>query len=293
MKELGFYNGRYGELSEMKIPMNDRVCFFGDGVYDATYSRNYSIFALDEHVDRFFQSAKLMEIPLHFTKEELKDILQHLVYKLEDDEQFVYWQVTRGTGPRDHVFPDQSVKPNLWVVLKPRKIVDIHKKERLITIEDTRYYHCNVKTLNLMPNVIAAQRTLEADCDECVFHRGKWVTECAHSNINILKDGVFQTHPTDQFVLPGISRKHLIQICHSFGIPVKEKAFTVQEMMKADEIIVSSSGQLCLQVVEIDGQPVGGKDPDLLKKLQDTYLTKFYNETSLLYDALRKDQGCL
>ncbi|NMC58044.1 MAG: D-amino acid aminotransferase, partial [Candidatus Methanofastidiosa archaeon] len=102
MKNLGYYNGEYDLIENMKIPMNDRVCYFGDGVYDATYSRNHNIFALDEHIDRFFNSAGLLQIKIPYTKDELKALLKEMVKKVDSGEQFVYWQVTRGTGMRNH-----------------------------------------------------------------------------------------------------------------------------------------------------------------------------------------------
>lgn len=106
MKTLGYYNGKFGELDEMSIPMNDRVCWFGDGVYDAGLSRNYKIFALNEHIDRLFNSAGLLDIKVPVTKAELADLLQEMVNKMDTGNLFVYYQVTRGTGMRNHVFPD-------------------------------------------------------------------------------------------------------------------------------------------------------------------------------------------
>ena len=91
MKTLGYYNGRYDEIENMMIPMNDRASYFGDGVYDATYSRNYKIFALDEHIDRFFNSAALLKINLGISKDEMKQLLCDMVKKLDCGEQFVYW----------------------------------------------------------------------------------------------------------------------------------------------------------------------------------------------------------
>ena len=280
MKNLGYYNGVYGEIETISVPMNDRVCFFGDGVYDATYSRNYKIFALDEHIDRIYNSAALLRIEIGQTKEEMKAILQEMVNKMDTGSNFVYWQVTRGTGKRNHAFPTDGSKANLWIAVSPKDIVDTYKKIKLITREDTRFFHCNIKTLNLIPSVMAAQDALEAGCDETVLHRGDRVTECAHSNVHIIKNGVFKTAPTDNLILPGIARAHLIKACKKLGIAVDETPFTVKELMEADEIIVSSSGSLCLAAEVIDGQKVGGKAPELLKKLQDEVLREFNEETS-------------
>ncbi|MCR3760169.1 D-amino acid aminotransferase [Clostridium felsineum] len=280
MKNLGYYNGEYDLVENMKVPMNDRVCYFGDGVYDATYSKNHKIFALDEHIDRFYNSAGLLRIKIPYTKDELKELLKEMVKKVDDDEQFVYWQVTRGTGMRNHAFPSEDVKANLWIILKPLKIKDMSKKLKLITLEDTRFLHCNIKTLNLLPSVIAAQKTEEAGCQEAVFHRGDRVTECAHSNVSIIKDGILKTAPTDNLILPGIARAHLIKMCKRFEIPVNETAFTLKELMEADEVIVTSSGQFCMATSEIDGKPVGGKAPEIIKKLQEGLLNEFLEETN-------------
>ena len=279
MVNLGYYNGEYDLVENMRIPMNDRVCYFGDGVYDATYSRKHKIFALEEHIDRFYNSAGLLGIEIPQTKDELKALLQEMVRKVDSGEQFVYWQVTRGTAMRNHAFIQDDVKANIWIILKPLKIKDMSKKIKLITLEDTRFLHCNIKTLNLLPSVIAAQKAEDAGCQEAVFHRGDRVTECAHSNVSILKNGIFKTAPTDNLILAGIARAHIIRMCERFDIPVDETPFTVKELMEADEVIVTSSGQFCMTASEIDGKPVGGKAPEIVKKLQEALLKEFLEET--------------
>lgn len=280
MKNLGYYNGKFDEIENMTVPMNDRACYFGDGVYDATYTRNYKIFALDEHVDRIYNGASLLKINIGQTKDELKAILNEMVSKMDTGSNFLYWQFTRGTGKRKHVFPTDGTKANLWITISHTDIDDTYKKIKLITMEDTRFFHCNIKTLNLIPSVMAAQKAKEAGCYEAVFHRGDRVTECAHSNVHIIKDGKFITAPTDNLILPGISRAHLIKACEKLGIEVLETPFTVDEMMNADEIIVSSSGSLCLAAEEIDGKKVGGKASEMLKSLQDEVLREFMEETA-------------
>lgn len=278
MKTLGYYNGKFGELEEMSIPMNDRVCWFGDGVYDAGPSRNYKIFALDEHVDRFFNSAGLLDIKMPVTKEELKGILKEMVSKMDTGDLFVYYQVTRGTGIRDHAYTEGP--GNLWIMLKPAVISDGIEPIKLITLEDTRFLHCNIKTLNLIPSVVATQKAKEAGCQETVFYRpGGRVTECAHSNVHILKDGKLVTAPADNLILPGIARAHLIKICKQLEIPVSETPYTLDELMNADEIIVTSSSNLCIHACEVDGRKAGGKSPELLEKIRVALLDEFYEAT--------------
>lgn len=281
MKNLGYYNGKFDEIENMKIPMGDRVCFFGDGVYDATYSRNYKIFSITEHVDRFFNSAKLLQFNLDFTKSELIALLNDLVSKMDTGDNFVYFQVTRGTqNVRNHVFPDSEVKSNLWVNIFPKQISDTYKKVKLITMEDTRFLHCNIKTLNLIPSVIASQKAKELGATETVLHRNQRVTECAHSNVHIIKNKTLITAPTDNLILPGIARKHIILACKALGIKVEERPYTLNDLFDADEVLISSAGQLCISAFEVDGVAVGGKAPKLLKTLQDYLVEEFLSETN-------------
>ena len=278
MEKLGYYNGTYGPLDEMTVPMNDRASWFGDGVYDAGPCRNYHIFALDEHVDRFFFFVDALKIVMPVSKEELKDLLSRLVQKMDTGNLFVYYQVTRGTGTRKHTFTEG--KGNLWITLTPAEISDGHTPIQLVTTEDTRFFHCDIKTLNLIPSVMASQKATEAGCAEAVFYRpGGRVTECAHSNIHILKNGILYTAPTDHLILPGIARAHLLRACSALDIPFREQAFSLQELFEADEVIVTSSSNLCLRADQIDGIRVGGKDYDLYNRLREYLLNEFYLKT--------------
>ena len=279
MKNLGYYNGIYDEFEKMTIPMSDRVHFFGDGVYDATYSRNYKIFSLDEHIDRFCNSAEFLEIELPHTKAELKEILNSMVQKMDTGENFVYFQATRGSNEiRNHVFPGEG-KANMWINIYHKEILDLKKKVQLITMEDTRFLHCNIKTLNLIPAVIASQRAKEAGCFETVFHRNGRVTECAHSNVHIIKNGALITAPTDNLILPGIARKHIINKCKEMNIPVIEEPYFLEQLFDADEVLVSSAGALCMVADKTDGKTVGGKAPELVEKLQTALLADFLLQT--------------
>ena len=279
MKELGYYNGRIGELSEMTVPMTDRACWFGDGVYDAQMVRNYRIFTLDEHVERFFRSAELLRLRMPMTRGELKALLNDLVRKMDSGDLMLYYQLTRGAGPRGHAFP--ACEPNLWVTLVPKKIIDPAEPVGLVTTEDTRFLHCNIKTLNLIPSVMASQRAAEAGCYESVFYRpGGRVTECSHSNVHILRDGVLYTAPTDHLILAGIARAHLLAACERLGIPVREEPFFLSDLMAADEIITTSSSALCLRACSVDGIAAGMRDESLYRKLHDEVTAEYERETA-------------
>ena len=278
MENLGYYNGKYDLLENMTVPMNDRACYFGDGIFEVAYCRNYKIYSLDEHMDRLYDSAAILGINIPHTKQEFSEIIQGLVTKLDSHEQLVYWQVSRGTQLRNHA-PAKGIVANVWITLRPMKIKDIYTPMTLISLEDTRFFHCNMKTLNLIPSVMASQKALEAGCDESVFHRGDIVTECAHSNVSIIENGKFVTHPADNLILPGIARANLIKMCNKLGVPVVEEEFTLERLMNADEIIVSSSGSFCLSASHIDGKEVGGKAPEILKALRRELVDDFIKET--------------
>jgi D-alanine transaminase len=279
MKTLGYYNGKIDELDKITIPMLDRACYFGDGVYDVTFSRNYKVYKLREHVERIFHSAALLKIFPKITPDELCELVEDLVKKLDSDEQWVYLQFSRGTDFRNHAFPENAT-PNLWIMLKPAKIKDTYRPLRVITREDTRALHCNIKSLNLLPSVLATQACTDAGVDECILHRGDIVTECAHSNVSILKNGTLITHPADNHILAGTGRAHLMDACRHFEIPVVEKEYTLDELKAADEVILTSASALCMRIVEVDGTSVGQKAPHTLKALQDYLLADFMAETA-------------
>ena len=240
-KNVGYYNGEIGPLEEMKVSMGDRALYFGDGIYEATCAANRIPFAIEDHLDRMYNSLRLLEIPFKMEREQVKAELQKVLDAAEESPvHFLYWQVTRGNAPRNHVFP-QGVEPSLMIFVKPHAMKSMDIPYKLISLEDTRFKLCNIKTLNLIPSVLANQRALEAGCDEAVLHRGSRVTECAHSNISILKDGVLRTAPTDELILPGITRKHLLALAKENGIPTLEEPFSMVELMNADEVIVTSS----------------------------------------------------
>ncbi len=278
MENLGYYNGHYDLLDNMYVPMNDRACFFGDGLYEVAYCRHYKIYSLDEHMDRLFEAADALGINIPHTKEQFSDIIRSLVTKLDSDEQLVYWQVSRGTQPRSHA-PAEGLSANVWITLRPMKIKDIYTPATLISLEDTRFYHCNMKTLNLLPNVLASREAERAGADEAVLHRAGRVTECAHSNIAIIKDGYIKTAPADNLILAGIARSHLLELCRRMGVAVYEEPYTLDELFDADEVLVVSSGTPCRAVSHIDGKAVGGKAPELLRSLQDALMDDYYKKT--------------
>ena len=286
MENLGYYNGRVDLIENMTVPMNDRACYFGDGLFEVTYTRNHIPYSMDEHMDRMYAAARELGIRIPLGKEEFSALICDLIRKVDDPEQWVYWQISRGTELRSYT-PASEGDANIWIMLRPMAIRDSYSPMRAITLADERSLYCHMKTLNLLPTVMASRKVAAAGVDEGILHRDGRVTECIHANLSILRsDGVIQTAPADQWILAGVARGHLIRFARQLGVEVEEKPFTLDELMQADEIIVTSSGTLCRPIREIDGVPVGGKAPALLKTLQDTLYADFLEKTEDEGDAV-------
>lgn len=269
MESIAYYDGNIGEPEQLMVPFNDRSHFFGDGVYDAAMGANGKVFLLEDHLDRFYSSAAAFKIVVPMDRDELGSLLTDLLARVDGPSQFVYWQVTRGiVGQRGHAFSAHE-PGKLWVLVNQEPLADPKKPLKLISLEDRRFEYGNVKTLNLLPAVMYTQAAQDKGADEAVLHRKGVITECAHSNISILKGGVLRTHPNDEHILRGIAKTHLVQAAWHAGIQVIERAFTLDELRDADEAIVTSSSNLCTFAGQLDGQPVGGKDPATLRRLQE------------------------
>jgi D-alanine transaminase len=277
MRELAYYNGKWGAPEEISVPFNDRSHFFGDGVYDATIAGNHRVYLLEDHLDRFYSSAAELQINIPMEKAELGALISELTAKTEGDTHFVYWQVTRGTAPRCHAFSD-DMQGNIAVYIRAEDAPGrtVAAPVACITHPDTRFEHCNIKTLNLIPSVMAYQKAKKAGVYEAILHRDGVVTECAHSNVSILKDGYFISHPNDNFILRGIGKTQLIKACYRASVQVIERPFTLEELFDADEVIVTASSVFCQPVNEIDGEPVGGKDPATLQKIGQSVYDEYW-----------------
>ena len=281
MKSIAYYNGQTGAPEELMVPFNDRSHFFGDGVYDASMGANGKVFLLEEHLDRFYSSAAVFQINVPMERDELAALLTDLLSQVDGTSQFVYWQVTRAaSGDRNHVF-DAEAPGILWAFVNQEEMADPKEPLKAITLPDTRFEHCNVKTLNLMPAVMYAQMAARNGADEAILHRNGIVTECAHSNVVILKNGTLYSHPNDEFILRGIAKTHLIKAAYRASIPVVERPFTIDELFDADEVIITSSSHLCSIVRDIDGESVGGNDPASVRALLDIVFREYFDYCDL------------
>ncbi|MCM3665994.1 D-amino-acid transaminase [Mesobacillus subterraneus] len=251
------------DRSTAKVDIEDRGYQFGDGVYEVIRVYNGKMFTGKEHLKRLVESAEKIRMKLPYSPEELEGKMEELIAKNELQTGTVYMQFTRGTSPRNHVFPGNGVAPTFVAytrnVARPEESME--KGVRAILDEDIRWLRCDIKSLNLLGNLLSKQKAAEAGCFEAILHRGETVTEGSHSNISIIKDGVIITHPADNHILNGITRQKVLEICGKEQIAFEERAYTVEELNAADEVFSSGTTVEVMPVVEIEGKPVGNGEP--------------------------------
>ena len=265
MNSYAYYNGKFAKRNEIAIPLSDRSIFFGDAIYDAAVGSYDRILWEYEHIQRFLDNANRLGIKHNLTQKYLSQLLREVAIKSMIDKYFIYFQLSRDLPTRTH--SANGCGSNLLITVDPLEIKPNFTPLKLITIEDLRYGYCDIKTVNLLPAVLSATEAENTGCDEAIFIRNGIVAECTKSNIAIIKQGRVITHPRSNKILPGITREHLRLICDKMSIPFDERKFTVDEMMSADEILVTSTTKLCKTVGYIDAVPVGGNDPYLASKI--------------------------
>jgi D-alanine transaminase len=259
------------DRTEAKVDIEDRGYQFGDGVYEVIRLYNGKMFTGIEHLNRLAESAEKIRMKLPYSPEELLARMEELISKNEVETGTVYMQFTRGTSPRNHVFPGEEVATTFVAYTRkvPRPVDPMEKGVRAILDEDIRWLRCDIKSLNLLGNLLSKQKAAEAGCFEAILHRGETVTEGSHSNISIVKDGVVITHQADNHILNGISRQKVLEICRNEGIPFEERAYTLEELSSADEVFSSGTTVEVMPVVEVAGKPVGNGQPgSVTRKLQ-------------------------
>ncbi len=279
MKSIAYYNGVCRPIEEMTIPMNDRAVMFGDGVYDVAYFRNGVPFAFNDNLDRFLSSCEKLRIPPPADRAALESTLRDIIGRIDGKEGILYFQCSRGIAAREHAFPPEGTPSTLLCYAKDVTGYRHGAEMKLVTLPDLRYQYCDIKTINLLPNVLAFQQAKERGCGEAVLHRDGRVTECAHSGLSVILDGRLVTPPLDHWILPSTSRKRLLELCAALGVPYEERPFTIDEMMAAEEILVTSTLAFFAPAVEIDGKAVGGGNRALYWRLYDAYIDWIKRET--------------
>lgn len=259
---------------DARVPYNDRGYVFGDGIYEYIRTYNNNIFTAKPHFERLLRSAKEIGLDLKYNVDELTELVQELLAANGVVNGGVYIQVTRGAAPRDHAFPTPSVEANVMAFTKtyerPYKLLE--EGINAITTEDIRWLRCDIKSLNLLGNVLAKESAVKYNAQEAIQHRGDIVTEGSSSNVYAIKGGEIYTHPVNNYILNGITRMVIKDIAKAKGIPFNEGTFTVDFLRNADEIIVSSTSIEVMPVIKLDGEFVGeGKVGPITKSLQEGF----------------------
>jgi len=242
-----------------RVDIEDRGYQFGDGVYEVIGVYKGKLWMLDEHLERLERSASEIQLSLPFSLHLLQQKIQELVELNQLDEGVVYLQVTRGIAERFHPFPNPEVSPVLIAYTKVEHCLtneENHGATAVLT-EDIRWLRCHIKTLNLLPNVLAKQQAIEANAVEAILHRGEMITEASASNVFIVKNKEVYTHPATQYILNGITRKKVLEICKASNINVHEELFTIDELLAADEVFITATKLDVVPIIKVDQQTIG------------------------------------
>lgn len=275
MSRIAYVNGRYLPRSAAAVSIEDRGYQFADGVYEVIEVANGALVDEDPHLERLRHSLGELRIRWPVTEPALKRIMREVVTRNKVRDGMVYLQITRGVAPRDHVFPDPPVRPSLVITAKAsRPALAAAKAEsgiKVITRPDLRWKRPDIKSISLLPNVLAKEEARQEGAGEAwlLDEEGR-VREGAASNAWIITaDGQVVTHPVDRRILKGITRTTLIGILADLGLTLEERAFSLAEAHAAREAFITGATTLVMPVVAIDGRPVGdGKPGPLVRTLR-------------------------
>ena len=267
MSRVAYVNGRYLPLARAGVSIQDRAFVFGDGVYEVCLVRDGALIDEARHLARLNMSLKALRIAAPVGEAALRRVLREVVTRNRVSDGLVYLQISRGAARRDHGFPSPAVTPGLVVTAKsldPRLgEANAERGVAVITLPDERWAHPHVKSLQLLPNVLAKQAAREVGAFEAwlVDDRG-FITEGSSTNAWIVAaDGALVTRQADQSILRGVTRTTLIDIVVAKGLRLEERPFTREEAYGAREAFLSSATTIAMPVVALDGRPIGDGRP--------------------------------
>jgi len=264
------FNGAIKERYSVNIDIEDRGYQFGDGIYEVVRVYNGRPYLLSEHLERLYESAEKIYMTIPYDRRTLEEQLHELLDKENLPSCNIYIQYTRGIAPRRHEF-SKDMEGNLLAYCLPAQRPDEEMEQGVkgVLAEDIRWLRCDIKSISLLGNVLLKQKAKENGGFEAILHRGDIITEGSSSNIWMVKDGIVQTHPADQMILNGITRQRIIALSQQEKIPVREKPFTVSDLLTADEVFLSSTTAEIIPITMVDDRRIGtGKPGPVVRKLQ-------------------------
>lgn len=269
-------NSQIMERESFHVDIEDRGYQFGDGIYEVVRIYDGKFFTMDEHLARLERSANELKLPIPVTISDLKENAQKLIEIENIRDGIIYIQVTRGTAPRVHSFP-ANISSTLVAYATPmsRPVKALSEGVATVLVEDIRWLRCDIKSINLLGNVLAKEAAREAGAFEAIQHRGNIVTEGSSTNIWMIKNQIIYSHPVSNLILNGITRQLVIELAHELGFKVMEKEYTVEELLNADEVFLTSTTSEVMPIISIQGKKVGAGVPgSITTKLQDSFVNK-------------------
>mgnify|MGYP001945620379 FL=1 len=256
------------------IDIEDRGYQFGDGIYEVIGIYHGNFFMLDEHLGRLKRSAEELQLEIPYSLQLLKKKLKELVTQNQLMDGVVYLQISRGVAERWHQFPSKDVAPTVVAYTKIEETMKREEDEgaKAVLTEDIRWLRCDIKTLNLLPNTLAKQKAVEDNAVEAILHRGNIITEASASNVFIVKDGELYTHPANNYILNGITRRRILKLCQELNLVVNESEFTIDDLLKADEIFVTATKLDVVPITRVDNKDIAnGKPGDISREIVNAY----------------------
>ena len=270
MKELTYFNGEMVEPGAKVVSLDDRGYCFGDGVYEVVRVYNGRAFAFSYHQDRLYRSMREMDIPVRMPPDELQELHEIMIEQSEITDGYIYLQITRGVTPRHHAFERSKLEPQMYMFIKPitTDLGALQQGVKAITLPDERWARVDIKTLNLIPNILAQTKAEKKGAYTAILVRDGIVTEGATSNVFVMKDGVCYTHPADHHILKGITRQLVVtRVAPTAGITVIEREFDEAFLQDADEIFFTDTIGGIIPITTLNREPVGDGKPGKVAKV--------------------------
>lgn len=265
MATVEYYNGSFVDVQSPQVPLEERGHQFGDGVYEVIKVYGGRPFLLDWHMERMVRSLRVIGIDNPHSSDEWVDLMGEAVRRCGEADAQIYVQVTRGIAPRNHVFPDG--KPAVSVVVRGVKQSPRPSQPMLLALPDERWVNAFVKSINLLPNVIAKETAHRHGAHEAMYVREGIIMEGSGSNIFFARQGKLYTAPANRYILGGITRRFVLELARTLEIEVVEEAIPLSELGTIDEVFITSTTQEIQPITRIvapkDVVPALSKLPDV------------------------------
>jgi len=256
---IAYLNGEWMRPEDARVSVFDRGFMFGDGIYEVMAVYDGEVFTLDQHLTRLQRSLDAIRLESPHSPEGWRALIEEAVARGKESPAYLYLQVTRGVAsPRNHVYPE-VVSPTVLMTVMHAPVLE--RKEitplRVVTKNDFRWGRGDIKVVSLIANGLLKNEAIAEGFDDAILVRDGEVTESTAANVFIVSDGVIVTPPRSNFLLHGITRDHVIELAQAAGLKVEERAITEAELLAADEVWVTSTGQEVWPVGQVNGQVIG------------------------------------